>query len=63
MVPDKPALVLLHGMTSSDRAWAELVPALSQHHTVHTPNALGHRGGEPVRHPTTMADLVDAAER
>ncbi len=63
MVPDKPALVLLHGMTSSDRAWEDLVPVLSRYHDVYTPNALGHRGGEPVRHPTTIADLVDAAER
>ena len=63
MVPDKPALVLLHVMTSSDRAWDDLVPVLSGYHAVYTPNALGHRGGEPVRHPTTMTDLVDAAER
>ncbi|MCB0933641.1 MAG: alpha/beta hydrolase [Mycobacterium sp.] len=59
----KPALVLLHGMTSSGRAWQELVPALSQVHEVHTPTALGHRGGTPVSRPTTLTDVVDAAER
>lgn len=61
--PQKPALVLLHGMTSSGRAWAELVPSLSQHHEVYTPTALGHRGGVPVLRRTTLTDVVDAAER
>jgi len=50
MASDKPALVLLHGMTSSDRAWEDVLPALSRYHEVYTPTALGHRGGEPVRH-------------
>lgn len=56
-------LVLLHGITSSGRAWDDLVPALSRWHTVFTPTALGHRGGEPVRDSTTLTDMVDAAER
>ena len=61
--PQKPALVLLHGMTSSGRAWEELVPSLSQHYAVHTPTALGHHGGVPVLRSTTLTDVVDAAER
>jgi len=59
----RPALVLLHGVTSSGRAWDDLVPALSRRHTVVTPTALGHRGGSTVRARTTLTDLVDDAER
>ena len=58
-----PALVLLHGVTSSGRAWDHLVPALARRHEVFTPTTLGHRGGRSVRARTTMTDLVDAAER
>jgi pimeloyl-ACP methyl ester carboxylesterase len=61
--PQKPALVLLHGMTSSGRAWDDLLPGLSQHHQVYTPTALGHRGGVPVAGRATLTDVVDAAER
>lgn len=59
----RPALVLLHGITSSGRAWNDLVPALSHRHEVFTPTGLGHRGGHPVHNRTTLSDLVDAAER
>ena len=59
----KPALVLLHGMTSSGRAWDDLIPALSRHHEVFTPTALGHRGGTPALRPVTLTDVVDDAER
>lgn len=59
----KPDLVLLHGMTSSDRAWTDLVPILSRDFQVYTPNALGHRHGEPVRGATRMSDIVDDAQR
>ena len=60
---EKPVLVLLHPATSSGRIWQELVPLLSDHHEVHTPTLLGHRGGPAVqRHPVTATDLVDAAE-
>jgi pimeloyl-ACP methyl ester carboxylesterase len=63
VVADKPALVLLHPATSSGRVWQELVPLLSEHHEVHTPILLGHRGGPAVqRRPATFDDLVDSAE-
>jgi pimeloyl-ACP methyl ester carboxylesterase len=57
--------VLLHGLTmSGEGAWREVVPLLADHHQVHAPNALGHRGGPSVqRRPVTMSDVVDAAER
>jgi pimeloyl-ACP methyl ester carboxylesterase len=61
---DGSDLVLLHGLTmSSETAWREVVPLLADHHQVHAPNALGHRGGPSVqRRPVTMSDVVDAAE-
>jgi len=59
----RPALVLLHGLTSSGRAWDDLLPALSARHQVFTPTILGHRGGQSVRARTTLTDLVDATER
>lgn len=63
MAPAKSALVLLHGATSSGRAWADLVPALSRHHDVYAPSLLGHRGGPVVSGRTTLNDIVDAAQR
>src|SRR4029450_4694416 len=58
------ALVLLHGLTMTrETAWREVVPLLADHHEVHVPGALGHRGGPSVqRRPVTMNDVVDAAE-
>ena len=56
--------MLLHPFTSSGRVWDDLVPLLSDYHQVHTPTAIGHRGGsEPQRRPATIADLYDDAER
>ena len=65
----KSALVLLHGATSSGRAWDDLRPTLARHHEVYAPTALGHRGGTPVGRGTqvgqraTLRDIVDDAER
>lgn len=56
-------LVLLHGLSSSGRAWDDLLPALSRHHRVYAPTALGHRGREPVTHRVSLADIVDDAEQ
>ena len=63
MTVGRSDLVLLHGITSSGRAWQDLVPELSRRHQVCTPTALGHRGGQPVTGRTTLTDIVDAAER
>ena len=64
MTSDKPALVLLHGLNSSGNTWSDVVPLVSQHHEVHTPTIIGHRGGPPLdKHPTTTVDLVDGIER
>jgi pimeloyl-ACP methyl ester carboxylesterase len=57
-------LVLIHGLAMSGNAWREVVPLVSGHHRVYAPTADGHRGGSAApRRPTTMADMVDAAER
>src|SRR4051794_19639587 len=37
-----PPLLLLHGITSSSQTWANVLPALAQHHTVIAPDLLGH---------------------
>ena len=64
MAPDKPPLVLLHPILCSGRIWDDVVPLLSTHHEVYTPTLLGHRGGPSVqRHPATIIDVIDAAER
>src|SRR3954454_5175643 len=39
---DGPVLVLIHGITSSSRAWDRVLPALAEHHTVVAPDLLGH---------------------
>jgi pimeloyl-ACP methyl ester carboxylesterase len=61
----KPALVLLHGLgMTAETAWQEVVPLLTDHHEVFAPDAMGHRGGPPVRHrPVMISHVVDAAEK
>jgi pimeloyl-ACP methyl ester carboxylesterase len=64
MASDKPPLVLLHPFLLSGNVWHDVIPYLSGHHQVYAPTLLGHRGGPPVqRHPATIADVIDAAER
>jgi pimeloyl-ACP methyl ester carboxylesterase len=55
--------VLMHGATGSGRIWQDIVPLLSEHHDVHAPTLLGHRGGPAIqRPPAKVSDMVDAAE-
>src|SRR4051794_8393391 len=43
-----PAIVLIHGITSSSRTWRQVMPALAEHHTVVAPDLLGHgRSAKP----------------
>jgi pimeloyl-ACP methyl ester carboxylesterase len=44
-----PALVLIHGITSSSRTWRTVLPALAEHHTVIAPDLLGHGGSAKPR--------------
>jgi pimeloyl-ACP methyl ester carboxylesterase len=39
---DGPAVVLIHGITSSSRTWRAVMPALAEHYTVIAPDLLGH---------------------
>jgi pimeloyl-ACP methyl ester carboxylesterase len=43
-----PAVVLIHGITSSSRTWREVIPALAERYTVIAPDLLGHgRSAKP----------------
>ncbi|MDQ3740685.1 MAG: alpha/beta fold hydrolase [Actinomycetota bacterium] len=37
-----PAVLLVHGITSSLRTWRQVIPRLAEHHTVIAPDLLGH---------------------
>jgi pimeloyl-ACP methyl ester carboxylesterase len=37
-----PVVVLVHGITSTSRTWANVLPALAEHFTVIAPDLLGH---------------------
>ncbi|SMB24744.1 putative hydrolase [Sterolibacterium denitrificans] len=56
-------LVLLHGVTCSERVWRQVIPLLAPHHDVIALTALGHRGGVPAQGPMGIQDLVDDVER
>src|SRR4051794_26829835 len=45
---DGPALLLIHGITSSSRTWRRVIAPLAERHTVIAPDLLGHgRSGKP----------------
>ncbi len=45
---DGPAVLLIHGITSSSRTWRTVMPALAEHYTVIAPDLLGHgRSAKP----------------
>lgn len=56
-----PPLVLLHGMTSSWRAWRPILPMLERHHEVYAVTLPGHLGGPPMREGVvvTIDAIVD----
>ncbi|MGW4094485.1 alpha/beta fold hydrolase [Nocardia sp. NPDC004750] len=63
-MPSKPPLVLLHGVTMSERVWDDVTPLLAARHEVITPTAVGHRGGpRALRRPARVEHLVDDIER
>lgn len=56
-----PPLLLLHGMTSSWRAWKPLLPMLEQHHEVWAVTMPGHLGGPGLPDgPFAIETMVDA---
>ena len=58
-------LVLLHGASSSWRAWQRLLPDLEAHYTVFAPTLGGHRGGPPLSVPRrqVVPGIVDVLRR
>ena len=56
-------LVLLHGLTMSADAWADVIPLLADQHEVIAPTAVGHRGGPPLIGKATIGALTDETER
>lgn len=47
-------VVLLHGATSSPRAWAPVLPMLGARYEVWAPCLAGHRGGSPLSVPPSQ---------
>jgi pimeloyl-ACP methyl ester carboxylesterase len=37
-----PVVLLIHGITGSSKTWEDVIPLLSEHHTVLAPDLLGH---------------------
>jgi pimeloyl-ACP methyl ester carboxylesterase len=56
-------LVLLHGVTGSERMWTRVVPLLAPHHDTIALTALGHKGGRACTANVSLAELVDDTER
>ena len=44
-----PAIVLIHGITSSSRTWRAVMDGLAERHTVIAPDLLGHGRSEKPR--------------
>jgi pimeloyl-ACP methyl ester carboxylesterase len=55
-------LVLLHGATSSSRAWDGVIPLVRPHLAVFAPTLAGHLGGPPlsVAPPLVVSGIVDS---
>lgn len=60
---DRPALMLLHGVTMSAAAWDDVVPLLADRFDLIVPTAAGHRGGPALAAGATIAAVTDTAER
>lgn len=56
-------LVLLHGVTGSERMWQQVVPLLAASHDTVALTALGHAGGPRAHGRVTIAAVVDDIER
>ena len=62
-----PALLLIHGIAGSSRAWREVMPALAERYTVVAPDLIGHgQSAKPIgdyslgAHASGMRDLLGA---
>ena len=70
MAGSGPALLLLHGIAGSSRAWKEVMPSLAESYTVIAPDMLGHgESAKPVgdyslgAFASGMRDLLVALQR
>ena len=52
--PERPVLVLVHGIAGSATTWREVLPALGQHYTVIAPDLLGHGESDKPRHDYSL---------
>lgn len=64
--PDRPAIVLVHGMAGSSSTWREVTAGLADHHRVIAPDLLGHgRSAKPAgdyslgAQASLLRDLLD----
>lgn len=62
-MPDRPPLLLLHGVMMSAHAWHAVVPLLEDRFDVLVPTAAGHHGGPALAGRATIGTLTDHAER
>lgn len=62
-MPERPPLLLLHGVMMSAHAWSTVAPLLADRFDVLTPTAAGHRGGPVLTGRATVAELTDHTER
>jgi pimeloyl-ACP methyl ester carboxylesterase len=52
--PDRPAVVLVHGIAGSSDSWRTVLPELAHHYTVLAPDLLGHGESDKPRHDYSL---------
>ncbi len=52
--PERPALVLVHGLAGSSGTWTTVLPKLARHYTVVAPDLLGHGESDKPRHDYSL---------
>ena len=55
-----PALLLLHGITSSSATWDAVLPGLAERHTVIAPDLLGHGGSAKPRADYSLGSFASS---
>jgi pimeloyl-ACP methyl ester carboxylesterase len=60
MVGDGPALLLIHGIGDSSRAWLDVLPMLARKHLVIAPDLLGHGESDKPRADYSVAAYANA---
>lgn len=58
--PALPALLLIHGITSSSATWEPVIPALAQHAHVIAPDLLGHGDSDKPRADYSLGSFASA---